>query len=100
MKEHTILEEKLRKVNSTTNFLIVISFILYASVRNEYLSKEYQALALVPLAINIFLFLFRIQHFTKNSLAGPWYYSKFKLNFLVNVLVTLTLLILVIIQLN
>ncbi|MFY0593439.1 hypothetical protein [Roseivirga sp.] len=99
MEEHYLVNQRLKKLILSTNTILVIGFIIYSLSRNDFIPEGYIGLSLIPLGINFGLFLYagRIA-VTILDLKEPIFRNKIVLSLIGNLLTTITLLILVVLE--
>lgn len=98
MKSSRTFNQKLNQCLNMTNFLILISFILFALMRNQLIWFDYYVVLYIPLGINTIIFIMSIKYIYLRYKIKNIYKNKYVLNLFGNMLMNLTLLILVTIQ--
>ncbi len=80
MKSSRTFNQKLNQCLNMTNFLILISFILFALMRNQLIWFDYYVVLYIPLGINTIIFIMSIKCIYLRYKIKNIYKNKYLLN--------------------
>ena len=98
MKSSKTFYQKWDPFLNATHLLFLISFIVFALMRNDLIGFKYYEIIYVPLGINLIIFVAVIKCIYRKNKLKISYKNKHILNLAGNILLNITLLILVTIQ--